>query len=203
MIMFHLNKNLEIKIEMVCDKPLFIIDNFYKEPNKICDYLFNRDVPLWKMDEKPSYNNVYFEDRRFIKIDPRLYEAYNFLSKLCRQNYRQPLIVTNMTRFYKNSFNNYKNCFWWPHVDDGYNGIVYFSDDCGTNLYKDKTMGEETSEHYDSWRPKEYYDIIKTIKAKFNRMVLFDGKIPHAMNIYNDKYFAEEYRKNQAFFFEE
>ena len=58
MIMFHLNKNLEIKIEMVCDKPLFIIDNFYKDPNKICDYLFNRDVPLWKMDEKPSYNNV-------------------------------------------------------------------------------------------------------------------------------------------------
>ena len=33
-------------------------------------------------------------------------------------------------------------------------------------------------------------------------MVLFDGMIPHGMNICNDRYFGEEYRKNQVFFFD-
>ena len=33
-------------------------------------------------------------------------------------------------------------------------------------------------------------------------MVLFDGMIPHGMNICNDTYFGQEYRKNQVFFFD-
>ena len=42
----------------------------------------------------------------------------------------------------------------------------------------------------------------ETLVAKYNRMVLFDGMIPHAMDISNDRYFGEEYRKNQVFFFD-
>ena len=199
--MIELNKNLKVEIEYIKKTSIFTIDNFYKHPKKIDNYLFNRNVPLWKIEEKPSYNNVYFEDRRFIKIDSRLYEAYNFLSKLCKQNYKEPWIKTNMTRFYENSWNDYKNCYWWPHTDSGYNGIVYFNNDCGTNLYEDLGWDENVNEHEEPWRPKAYYDLIKTIKPKYNRMVLFDGMIPHAMDICNNKFFAEEYRKNQAFFF--
>ena len=106
-----------------------------------------------------------------------------------------------MTRFYENSWNDYKNCYWWPHTDNGYNGIVYFNNDCGTNLYEDLGWDINVSEHEEPWRPKAYYDLIKTIKPKYNRMVLFDGMIPHAMDICNNKFFAKEYRKNQAFFF--
>ena len=199
--MFELNKDLQIETEYLEDKPIYIIDNFYKNPEKIEDYFFNRDVPLWKINEKHSYNNIYFEDRRLGKLDEKLIPVYDFLSKLCNQKYLKPYISTNMTCFYKNSFNDYKNCFWWPHIDNGYNGIVYFNDDCGTNLYKDLGWDTDSIEHFEPWRPKAYYDIIKTLKAKYNRMVLFDGTIYHAMNIYNDKYFGKEYRKNQVFFF--
>ena len=44
----------------------------------------------------------------------------------------------------------------------------------------------------------------ETIKIKniYNRLVLFDGdKFIHGMNIVNDRYFSDEYRCNQVFFF--
>ena len=59
--------------------------------------------------------------------------VYLFLSNLCKQKIYDDdyYIITNMIRFNKNIFNDYKNnathrC--------GYNGIIYFNDKCGTNL---------------------------------------------------------------------
>ncbi len=58
-------------------------------------------------------------------------------------------------------------------------------------------------EHSAPWRQKEKYKKIKTLIPKYNRLVLFDGyKFPHGMNITNDRYFSNEYRNNQVFFFE-
>ena len=73
-----------------------------------------------------------------------------------------------MQRFFNHDFNDYKNCVWWPHQDNGYNGIVYFSDECGTNLYSTDTTDElpNVPEHYKPWRLRENYDIIKTIEPK-------------------------------------
>ena len=135
-------------------------------------------------------------------------------------------IVTNMSRFCKDDFNDYENCFWWPHTDRGWNGIVYFNKDeenSGTNLYDPKVLEEEewqislsAPEHYSSWRPKEKYSILKTFKSKYNSLCFFDGsKFPHNMNISNDRFFRDiplfsypqvnwnNYRCNQVFFFTE
>ena len=74
-------------------------------------------------------------------------------------------IVTNMQRFFKHDFNDYKNCHWWPHQDSGYNGIVYFNKDdntSGTNLYSVKKQYNMTLEHVEPWRPKENFKILKT-----------------------------------------
>ena len=60
--------------------------------------------------------------------------------------YKFPDIVTNMIRFSKNEFNDYENCFMWPHTDRGWNAIVYFNkdeEDSGTNLYDPKVLEEE------------------------------------------------------------
>ena len=44
--------------------------------------------------------------------------------------------------------------------------------------------------------------VLKKIKPKYNRLVLFDGdKFLHGMNIVNNRYFSDEYRCNQVFFF--
>ena len=54
--MFELNPNLEVKKEILLESKIFIVDNFYKNPDEVYDFLFNREVPLWKIEEKPSFN---------------------------------------------------------------------------------------------------------------------------------------------------
>ncbi len=171
----------------------------FGEPNKIS---------LHKIDEKPSFNNVYFEDRRHDdSIDNLdLKNVYDFLSSLCGQGYEAPDVVTNCTRFKRHQFNDYKNYYWWPHTDGGYNGIVYFNDDDkhGTCFYEELVEKPDVPEHYQPWGAKENFIVIKTLEPKYNRFVFFDGyEFPHGMNICTDRYFGEEYRKNQVFFFDD
>ena len=210
--MFQLSDNLKVNTEIFQGSKIFTIDNFYENPDEISDYLFKEPAPLHKEYDNPTYNNVLFEDRRLRTYDVRIQPVIIFLSKLSSQ---KPLIydiTTNQTRFYDDEFNDYKNCIWWPHVDEGYNGIVYFNKndtECGTNLYSEITDIDEMNdydnipEHFAPWRKKEKYEKIKTLIPKYNRLVLFDGyKFPHGMNIINDRYFSDEYRNNQVFFFE-
>ena len=224
--MFEVNENLEVKVDYLMGSKIFAIDNFYKDPEEVSDYLFNREVPLWKIKESPSFNGLFFNERRLIEEDTRLENIYNFLSSLCGMGYKFVDIVTNMTRFCKDDFNDYENCFWWPHTDRGWNGIVYFNKDeenSGTNLHDPKVLQEEewqislsAPEHYSAWRPKEKYSILKTFKSKYNSLCLFDGfKFPHNMNITNDRFFRDislfsypqvnwdNYRCNQVFFLDE
>jgi len=203
--MFELNLNLEVKKEILMGSKIFIIDNFYKNPDEVYDFLFNREVPLWKIEQKPSFNTIHFIDKRLDEYDERLTPVIDFLSLLCNQYADSCNIITNMQRFFKHDFNDYKNCYWWPHQDSGYNGIVYFNKDntSGTNLYSVvKEMDDDFPEHYRPWRPKENFKILKTLEPKYNRLVFFDGfKFFHGANFPDDRYFGEEYRMNQVFFF--
>ena len=207
--MFELNDNLEIKKELFRGTTIYTIDDFYKNPQGVENYLFGQPnkISLHKMDEKPSFNNVYFEDRRHDdSIDNLdLKKVYDFLSRLCGQGYEAPDVVTNCTRFKRHQFNDYKNYYWWPHTDGGYNGIVYFNDDSehGTCFYEELVEKPDVPEHYQPWGAKKDFIVIKTLEPKYNRFVFFDGyEFPHGMNICTDRYFGEEYRKNQVFFFD-
>ena len=204
--MFELNPDLEIKEEILLESKIFIIDNFYKNPDEVYDFLFNREVPLLKIEEKPSFNTIHFIDRRLDEVDDRITPVIGFLSYLCNQDADSHNIITNMQRFFKHEFNDNKNCYWWPHQDSGYNGIVYFNKDdntCGTNLYSIvKEQDDMSPEHYRPWRSKEDFKILKTLDPKYNRLVFFDGlKFFHGANLPDDRYFGEEYRTNQVFFF--
>ena len=212
--MFELNDNLEIKKELFQGSIIYTIDDFYKYPQEVDDYLFGQPnkIPLHKQWEEPSFNGIHFEDRRHqsYSIDSLdIEEVYYFLSDLCGQD---PLregkeILTNCTRFKRHPFNDYKNYYWWPHTDGGYNGIVYFNHDDkhGTCFYEDTIdleKPDEEPEHYRPWGLKKDFIVIKTLEPKYNRFVFFDGyNFPHGMNICTDRYFGEEYRKNQVFFF--
>ena len=203
--MFELNSDLDIKEEILLGSKIFTIDNFYKNPDEVYDFLFNREVPLWKIEEKPSFNTIHFIDKRLCEYDERLLPVIGFLSYLCNQDAESHDIVTNMQRFFKHDFNDYKNCHWWPHQDSGYNGIVYFNKDdntSGTNLYSVKKQYNMTLEHVEPWRPKENFKILKTLEPEYNRLVFFDGlKFLHGANFPDNRYFDEEYRTNQVFFF--
>ena len=208
--MFELNDNLEIKEESFRGTIIYTIDNFYKHPQKVENYLFGEpnEIPLHKIHEKPSFNNVYFEDRRHDdSIDNLdLKNVYDFLSSLCGQGYEAPDVVTNCTRFKRHQFNDYKNYYWWPHRDGGYNGIVYFNDDDkhGTCFYEELVDRPDVPEHCQPWGEKKNFILLKTLEPKYNRFVFFNGyKFSHGMNICTDRYFDEEYRKNQVFFFDD
>ena len=206
--MFELNENLKIEKELFEGTVIYTSDDFYKNPKEVENYLFGKtnDIPLHKIYEKPSFNGVYFEDRRHDSEDNLdLKKVYDFLSSLCGQGYEAPDIVTNCSRFKKHEFNDYKNYYWWPHTDGGYNGIVYFNDDDkhGTCFYEELVEKPDVPEHYQPWGAKKDFIVIKTLEPKYNRFVFFDGyEFPHGMNICTDRYFGEEYRKNQVFFFD-
>ena len=42
--MFELNKNLEVKEDFLLGSKIYTVDNFYKDPEEVSDYLFNREV---------------------------------------------------------------------------------------------------------------------------------------------------------------
>ena len=138
--MFELNNNLEIKEELFQGTVIYTIDDFYRDPQQVENYLFRNisNLPLHKIEEKPSFNGIHFEDRRHpSKENFQLEKVYDFLSGLCGQSYEGSDLITNCARFKRHEFNDYENCHWWPHKDTGYNGIVYFNDDDqnGTNFY--------------------------------------------------------------------
>lgn len=210
--MFELNQHMNIMVDHLYDSPIFTIDNFYKDPDSIVNYLLSQEAKLWKMGEEfqPSHNGIYFEDRKHQIESKEIEPAYYFLQSICQQNihYLED-IDTNVTRFKKDPFNDYKNNYWIPHRDLGYTAIIYLNkgdEESGTNLYEclvDGEPPEEYSEHYYPWRSKEKYKLLKSLKPKYNRMVMYDGlRFLHGANICNDDYFNETYRINQVYFFE-
>ena len=90
------------------------------------------------------------------------------------------------------------------------NAIVYLNkneENSGTNLYDPEVMNnpgwkgrQKYPEHFLCWASKSNFKVIKTFKSIYNRLVIFDGSIPHGMNITNDRFFGNEYRCNQVFF---
>lgn len=211
--MFNISKNIEIKTKFVENSTIYIIDNFYQNPDEILNLFLNIDPIVWKENEKPSYNQIYFDDRRHTLKSQKIKKVYYFLSQICNQpvtNNNDDLILTNCIKFQNSNFNDYKNNYWWPHIDSGYTGILYLNKldhESGTNLYKNLNPNKEppnVPEHYQPWRKKSNYELIYSIVPKYNRMVLFDGlKFPHGMNICNNDYFGEICRINQVFFFKE
>jgi hypothetical protein len=207
---FEINQNVVVETQLLNNSEVYIIDDFYKHPEKVLNLFLSVPPKIHKKNEKLSYNQIYFDDRRHRLKSDKISHVYKFLGSLCNQKsvLGDDAVVTNFTRFKTSAFNDYKQNYWWPHIDEGYTGILYLSDDTesGTNLYNvlNYTKDFNTNEHYTPWRSKKDYQILMSLKSKFNRMVLFDGlKFCHAMNICNQKYFGGEYRINQVFFFSE
>lgn len=198
--------NLEnIQVEYFQDSPIYKIDNFYKHPVDVINFIESTKLTLWKNWETPSYNGIHFTDFRHDIYDLRFNQVGLELEKICKQQLAQPSqIITNKIKFINYEFNDYFNNYWAPHRDLGYNGIVYLNtnESTGTNLYEEIIPDNWSEpEHYAPWRPKNNYKVIKTIDPKFNQLVMFDGKkFLHGMSITDDRFFKKD-RFNQVLFF--
>lgn len=204
---------------------LYWMDNFYKRPDDVYDYITSIEPPLWKMGEewdcgRESLNTKHFEDRRHMIEHPGMPKVLNSLSRICGQKQSDNNIVTNFTRFSRIKENPYHDHYWWPHHDSGYNGICYFTEnnEIGTNIYKPLITndpdilpldenGGVRDEHAIPWTPKHLWEIVVSFRSKFNRFVMFEGSYYyHSMDLTGKNYFADhwsnaDYRINQVFFF--
>lgn len=211
--MFKINPNKKVHVEILEDSKIFIIDDFYMTPDKVVEFLSQKAPYVHKSDDEGSYNGIYFNDLRHSENVSELRPVYRYLSSLCD---RRPIgattkLQTNVTRFnsYYTDWNDHENNYWWPHKDLGYTAIVYLNKDDtenGTNLYHNLCPDKEpppVPEHVEPWRPKERFKLLKSLKPRYNRLVLFDGnKFLHGMNICTFDYYSNYYRINQSLFFD-
>lgn len=194
----------EIEKINVLGSNLFVVDNFYKNPQEVLSIITTQPTKKWKEWDTPTYNGVYFYDHRhdFYCEHSKIYN--DFFENLTGQKIAQPgQIVTNCIQFFDRNFNNYNDNYWAPHTDLGYTALIYLNKDTceGTNFYTqiDEDLWN-TPEHFEPWRTKKKYKIEYTVEAKFNRMILFDGKILcHGMAVDSDLFFSKT-RINQAVF---
>jgi len=181
---------------------IYTIENFYENPEEVLGFFKSKEAGFHKSDTYNSFNRIMFEDRRhrFYFEDFELVEYY--VASIVNQIPKNKgLLLSNQFQFKNRPFNDYKNKYWIPHTDFGYNAIVYF-DDSETNLYKQLLDHDfnKLPEHQVCWVDKKYYEIIHTIKGSYNTCIAFDGTIPHGQNIDSDK-FIKEKRLTQPIFF--
>jgi len=217
---YETNDFSNMKIIDYDGRKLFYMDNFYKYPELVFESFNRFTPPVWKEWEKPSKNMVDFEDRRHQIDHDGMVEIYKKLYEISGQipSDGDTSVVTNYTRFKKCPQNNYIDNYWWPHHDCGYNGIIYFNDFNGeeyegTNIYsavdENYANSHQKPEHQDPWTPKDEWEIIIKIKAKYNRFVMFDGsKYWHGMSLFDDRWFADafenaNFRINQVIFLQD
>jgi len=183
------------------DSNIYYIDTFYKNPTKLVEYMNEQPIEMHVQNDIPihvtSFNGTHFMDQRHILTGVTdLVPVTNYLQKLCNQEplYEKDRVVTNRFTFFRTGFNDYENNYWFPHFDMGYTAIIYLSEndeECGTNIYENVVNDDKDYyECYNPWRSKNKWKVIKTLKPKFNRCILFDGsKFRHGMNIIDQRYF--------------
>jgi hypothetical protein len=206
---FEINPNYTITEEEFQDSKIYYVDNFYKYPDELVSHLLTSEPPkLWKEHDTPSYNGVHFLDYRHAFKDTGVEYVGDELANICKQHYvgiNRDIVVTNCTKFLDKDFNDYKNYYWLPHIDfEGYIGIIYLNPTTnqGTNLYEQlEDDSYDGPEHYQPWRSKHKYKLIKTLEGTFNRVILFDaGYFLHGMSVDSDDFF-NIFRLNQVLFF--
>jgi hypothetical protein len=210
-ISFDYNFNPQILSEAKKSK-IYVIDDFYKEPHNIASFIYNTPKRVHKGDEHPSYNMLHFRDERHClysqKLNPLIKDIEDFTDTKFKDFNSGGNFFTNCQMWYDNQFNNFKDNYWWPHLDYGWTAIVYLNKDenSGTNLYEksdDFYNQEKTKEHLEPWRSKDLWNKIYTIPSKYNRLVLFHaGDLFHGVDI-NSNIYSNNYRINQVMFFEE
>jgi hypothetical protein len=192
-------------IEELQGSKIYTLDNFYADPHEVLAYILKHPANPWKLWEKPSNNGIEFIDRRHNFEDANVAPVVKAIASHIGQEPVDNNVVTNCMNFKPSPFNDYQNCYWAPHTDLGYTALIYLNEDYqgpGTNLYEQlESDPREGPEHFKPWRPRSRYRLLKCLEAKWNRLVLFDGKkFAHGMAVEDTNFFGQVTRINQAVF---
>tara|TARA_B100000927_G_scaffold290595_1_gene289876 strand:+ start:8938 stop:9606 length:669 start_codon:yes stop_codon:yes gene_type:complete len=192
------------------------IDEIYKKPHKVYEYLKECPIRAHKLTEadptskngKLFYDGQHLVDNRCITSRTYLYDKIlEFYCKEKDENY-PPVSKFNQFRLVEDYPGD--DVFFTPHVDGGLlNCLTYMNpsvgSDAGTMFYlpasdEVEEMLENETEHANPWKDSSMFTPDLAILSKFNSMVVFPGHIPHGQ-IINDNRFKEQTRFTEVAFF--
>jgi hypothetical protein len=203
--LYEINDSLEIAKDKVGDHEYIYIDNFYKNGEQIYKMLKETWVPNWKLHKDTKNFKKYYDCRLKIPLTnygvDKEHKTINTLKHML-----------NLHDHYCDSIRF--NIFQWidvpssniqfrPHIDDSFNILIYLDKKCsgGTAIYED--MPQDLIEEEIDIRCDISNNKFDIIPAKFNRCVIFNGKLPHGGYIEDHKkYCSDTWRYNAVYFLE-
>ena len=187
---FVLSDSIEYVKEEVNGKPIVYVDNIYKNPDRVVEYLQNCPIISHKSLETGASNGTDFYDGRQAITeawDNRWFDVHRQACALLG-HYRTDFnggCMFNMTRL-----TTLPKGHWYPHIDTRtINAIVYLNK-CndygpGTSFYEsfDYNGG---GEHFNPWCDDAAES--HCILDRYNCAVFFDGETNHSMRLVGDTF---------------
>lgn len=204
--LFELNDNIEPNF----DGEVVIIDNIFKNYEKILDVCLNMPVEQWKTSSN-SRNFIDYYDCRpifnnFYPIQDKLNKRVNTLLSITKHFFKlknNPILHKNFEfNYFKNKIKNLsKNFQFYPHCDLYFNCIIYLDPQSngGTAIYKNVNNfknNEDKNLFYDI----SSLEIEKIIQSKPNRCVIFPGYKLHGGYIEDHNTYLYNWRINLVHF---
>lgn len=96
---YNLNKYFEINknLEAIFEEDVVIVDNFYKDPNRIYNWLKKQDYPLFGITDQNTRNGKDYTDSKLIfghmGTDPWSIERNNSLLSIVKKCTKQKRLI--------------------------------------------------------------------------------------------------------------
>jgi len=176
--------------------PFFCVDNFFDNPDEIVDYANTLDFLPCKNPGTRTDALNYVNEEFFSWINKKI------LSVLYPMNYKD--IAYNATTMFCKVPPNLEHDGWIHEDNCEFSCIIYLSNqkDCGTTIFSPK---QQHLKKYENQEKKAQYFVDQTItdgvaeqkqknnerfeesiivNPKYNRLIIFDGKMSHAAQTY-------------------
>lgn len=186
---FRLNDIIEYKIEEIDGTKVVFIDNLYKNPDRVVEYLDSCPILSHKPQDPVEGNGVDFYDGRQTiteAYDPMWFTIHKQVaSYLGFSAHFDGNCAFNMTML-----NSSPKGHWFPHIDPhSINCIVYLNKDNnygpGTSFYESFRY-EGGGEHVNPWCKSAVES--HCILDRYNCGVFFPGYIYHSMRLVGDTF---------------
>jgi hypothetical protein len=205
--LFELNPDYEV---VSFDGEVMIIDNWYKNYNKIIEVMKEQTPVLWSPGIDDKRNGVNYYDARVVLTSTGNNLLYNQtwfeLSKLIGNEIDCPNIDSLVFNYWKSTNVLENNIQPAPHTDINSDlaCVIYLDEICsgGTMIYEpypyitngSGTVDIDNFSHNFKIKPK------RLIESKPNRMVIYPGNIWHGAFIEDHSKYVDEWRINQVHF---
>ena len=206
---FEYNSSWNINVEPWRDSKIVFIDNIYKHPDRVYEYLTSVNAIV---SPKPgnNLNGIDFMDGQMY-LDNRWDENRKFLLEKLYKIYE----LEDTGTF--NVFNQFRlindfpgpNNYWHPHTDNRVNFITFLNKThdlkAGTSLYKAMStkakayIGVKDTEHSKPWKNPNQFNEELCILDRFNCAVAFPGQWFHGQTIV-DNFFKDTTRFTEVIF---